>query len=324
MPLLNINTEPSRSKGPFLRSLSRGSRVLDVGCGNGSPAWFKSVRPDIYYVGVDVGDFNQQGDPNEHANEYVICPPEEFAKTLESYTGQMDAVVSSHNLEHCDEPDRVLAAMAAALAPGGHLYLAFPCEESVKFPKRGGCLNFFDDPTHQKVPSWQKTIDNLTANGCEIEFQVKRYHPSPLWIIGLLLEPISFLRKNIIQDATWALYGFESIIWAKKPDIPVELGDWGPQLGVAGEGINVQPNGDSAIWIQAKNISGFGDVRVEFGDYISETPATVMPEVVTTSLPTHVVNTPGEYPVTIIEASGRKTLIGTLAVLDRGDPAASK
>lgn len=317
MALFNLNMEPSRSKGPFLRALPRGARVLDVGCGNGSPARFRSVRPDIYYVGVDVGDYNQPSDPVEHANEYVVCPPEEFAATLETYAGQMDAVVSAHNLEHCDEPERVVAAMASALRPGGHLYLAFPCEESVNFPKRGGCLNFFDDRTHQKVPSWHKTLDALSAHGCEIVFQAKRYRPLLNCLRGLLLEPASFLRRQVIPGATWALYGFESIIWARKPALPPELGNWGPQAGYVGEGLNIQPNGKSAIWIQAKHISGFGKTWVEFGRHRAEAPSAVLPDLVTTLVPEHVLCNAGQYPVTIIESSGRRTRVGTLAVMER-------
>jgi SAM-dependent methyltransferase len=217
MKFPTINMEPQQGKGPFVRAIPRDGRVLDVGCGNGSPAWFRSTRPDLYYVGVDVGDYNQKGDPNEYANEYVICRPEDFAATLERYAGQMDAVVSSHNLEHCDDPDRVVAAMVSALNPGGSLFMAFPCEESVRFPKRGGCLNFFDDSSHQRVPSWKATLDSLALSGCRVEFQAKRYRPFPLWLKGLLMEPVSAARREVIPGgSTWALYGFESVIWARK------------------------------------------------------------------------------------------------------------
>lgn len=206
----------SRHKGDFVKSLPQGARTLDVGCGNNSPAIFKFWRPDLYYVGIDVGDYNQVVDPGIHANEYVVCAPAEFSATIGRYKGQMDAVVSSHNLEHCDDPDATLAAMVSALRPGGMLYLSFPCEASVNFPRRGGCLNFFDDNTHQRVPSWQGTLDTLVSHGCRIEFSTKRHRPFPLWLKGLLYEPLSMVRRQTMSDgSTWALYGFESIIWAQ-------------------------------------------------------------------------------------------------------------
>ena len=46
--------------------------MLDVGCGNNSPRIAKSIRPDIYYVGVDVGDYNQENGSIECADEYIV------------------------------------------------------------------------------------------------------------------------------------------------------------------------------------------------------------------------------------------------------------
>jgi hypothetical protein len=46
-------------KPDFILQLPRGAKVLDVGCGNNSAQSTKKLRPDIYYVGLDVGDYNQ-------------------------------------------------------------------------------------------------------------------------------------------------------------------------------------------------------------------------------------------------------------------------
>ena len=206
----------SRGKLAFLRSLPAGANVLDVGCGNNSPRDAKILRPDLVYNGLDVGDYNQD-DSIHYADAYVLVRPEEFAQAIGRYEGQMDAVVSSHNLEHCQDPGAVLQAMAHALRPGGRLYLAFPCEESVRFPSRRGTLNFFDDPTHQSVPSWQAVVEQLRASGMALEVACRRYRPGLLFAIGLLLEPIGRLTsRSIPGSATWALYGFESIIWGRQ------------------------------------------------------------------------------------------------------------
>jgi SAM-dependent methyltransferase len=208
----------NRGKHAFVSALARNGRVLDVGCGNNSPAWFKKVRPDLYYVGIDIGDYNQAQNPSRFADEYLLTSPEDFAGRIEAFGGQMDAVVSAHNLEHCNEPDRVLHAMVKALKPGGKLYLSFPCEESVRFPHRGGCLNFFDDHTHKIVPSWANTQEAIRGAGAILEFAAKRYRPLPLVLRGLFLEPLSAYRGHTFPDgSTWALYGFESIIWAAVP-----------------------------------------------------------------------------------------------------------
>lgn len=205
-----------RGKLAFLRSLPRGARVLDVGCGNNSPRDAKLLRPDLVYTGLDVGDYNQH-DSIRYADVYIVVPPADFAGAIAAQAGQMDAVVSSHNLEHCDDPAAVLAAMATALRPGGVLYLAFPCEESVHFPSRRGSLNFFDDGTHRAVPQWRATLDTLRALGVTPIYATRRYRPWLLAGLGLTLEPLSrVLERNMPAGTTWALYGFESILWGSR------------------------------------------------------------------------------------------------------------
>lgn len=205
-----------RGKLAFLRTLPPHARVLDVGCGNNSPREFKMLRPDLNYIGLDVGDYNQQ-DSIQYADAYVVVPPSGFAGAIAARAGQMDAVVSSHNLEHCEDAGEVLDAMVAALRPGGRLYLAFPCEESVRFPKRRGSLNFFDDATHRRVPERERVLATLRERGVTLVYVCHRYRPKILASVGLALEPLAWLLKsNMPAGSTWALYGFETIIWARR------------------------------------------------------------------------------------------------------------
>ena len=70
---LGVTKEPIwrsvRGRETFLKTVKHGSVVLDVGCGNNSPAYFKALRPDIYYIGLDVGDYNQHDDPRTVSDE---------------------------------------------------------------------------------------------------------------------------------------------------------------------------------------------------------------------------------------------------------------
>ena len=205
-----------RGRDRFLSGLPQKACVLDVGCGNDSPRVFKATRPDLHYVGLDVGDCRQPVDPRSFADEYVIVEPQDFRDAIEDFGPRFDGIVSSHNLEHCDDPDGVVLAMAKALAPGGQLYLAFPTAASKKFPSRKGCLNFFDDPTHTRVPDYQKVCKLLSEAGLEIDFNREPYRPPLKFVLGLGLEPISALRAKVMPG-TWALYGFEAVIWARRP-----------------------------------------------------------------------------------------------------------
>jgi SAM-dependent methyltransferase len=205
-----------RGKLAFLKSLPPGASVLDVGCGNNSPRDAKIFRPDLNYTGLDIGDYNQQ-DSIRYADAYILVTPAEFAHAIAAHDGRLDAVVSSHNLEHCDDPAAVLNAMMTALRPGGRVFLAFPCEESVRFPKRLGTLNFFDDGTHKVVPRWEPVLGALRAGGASLEYACKRYRPKLLALLGLVLEPVGrLLGRNMPAGSTWALYGFESIVWARR------------------------------------------------------------------------------------------------------------
>jgi SAM-dependent methyltransferase len=200
----------------FLKIINQKGSLLDVGCGNNSPYNIKTKYPDIIYTGIDIGDYNQT-QPNL-ADEYIIVKPENFAEEIENMAGLFDTVVSAHNLEHCNDRDKTLNAMIKALKPGGYLYLSFPTEESINFPgPRKGTLNYYDDPTHKhKPPDYEKIISMLKANNMEVLFERKSYKPFLVWLVGFFIERKSKKEKEVLWPWTWAYWGFEAIIWAKK------------------------------------------------------------------------------------------------------------
>jgi SAM-dependent methyltransferase len=198
----------------FLSSLSNDASILDVGCGNNSPYRVKKVVPDCTYTGIDVADYNQTAPHN--ADRYIITSPEKFSLEIAKFSKEFDALISSHNIEHCDNRDETLAAMLKALKVGGKIFLSFPCEQSVRFPKRGGTLNYYDDKTHKlSPPDFDALLLTLKDFDFEVIYANTRYKPKLLWLIGCILEPLSkFKNKNLL--GTWEYYGFESIIIAKK------------------------------------------------------------------------------------------------------------
>lgn len=206
-------------KEAFLHTVknSPDTKILDVGCGNGSPQYVKMIINKGYYVGIDVGDYNQTKETKEYADEYFLVKSELFAEKIEEYKEVFDVVISSHNLEHCDEPEKVLLAMIRALKKGGKLYLSFPSEESQYFLEGGrkGCLNFYDDPSHQNVPNWKKINAILKKERMKIVFRTKNNRPFLMSMIGELNEEKSKECKTVLLG-TWEYYGFESILWCKK------------------------------------------------------------------------------------------------------------
>ena len=207
-----------RGRSAFLQQLSGSPKILDVGCGNDSPIRTKRIRPDCVYTGLDIADYHQSLAAIKAADNYLLCRPEEFASTLSSMRNSADAVISAHNIEHCLEPEHVLVAMCDALTENGRMFLSFPAAASVDFPSRAGTLNYFDDPTHRDVPDLGRLLKILAHKGLKIDFVAERYRPPLLFLLGMVLEPLSMLlKKNMPLGSTWAFYGFETVIWARRP-----------------------------------------------------------------------------------------------------------
>jgi SAM-dependent methyltransferase len=206
-----------RHKLCYIDSIVKNGKLFDIGCGNNSPYIVKTLRPDIYYVGLDIGVYNQTYVPSRYANEFILTEAARFHEKIAEYPDTFDCVISAHNLEHCDDYKKVTSAMLRSLKKGGTIFISFPSEESIRFPHRKGTLNFNDDPTHKNPIVYSSFVSLLKQNGMKILFSTKRYRPFILFIIGLLFEPFSrFFDKPAPAGGTWALYGFETIIIAQK------------------------------------------------------------------------------------------------------------
>ena len=188
-------------------------RVLDVGSGNDSAYQYKTAFPDIYYMGLDVGDYNN--DHNGYEDEKVIVDSAKFSTAIQDFKN-VNTIISRHNLEHCSAPEEVLCSMSNVLEQDGMMFLAFPNPASINFPSRSKTLNYYDDNTHHETPPHpDKVVNILKENGLEIIYFAPQYRPLMLRLIGFLQEPLSWYFKKVYQG-TWAYYGFECIIWARK------------------------------------------------------------------------------------------------------------
>ena len=206
------------TKWDFVINLPIHSKVLDVGCGSHGSTKLKSKRKDLKYVGIDIGHYNFNEIDVNNCDEFILTTPEEFDKKIGQFDNEFDAIISNHNLEHCNNYIAVVLAMIKSLKKNGKIYIAFPAENSVHFPARNGSLNFYDDTTHINLIQFNAMIQLLKENGLKINYKTKNYQPIIPYLIGFILEPISKYKKTQMNflNGTWAYYGFETIIIAEK------------------------------------------------------------------------------------------------------------
>ena len=205
------------SKASLIRSLPSGATVLDVGCGNSSPSVIKNFREDLKYSGADIGDYMITSVDKGLMEQYVVSPPAKFADAIRAFDQEFDLVLSSHNLEHCNDSEGVLNAMCNVVKRGGYIHLSFPSAASVNLPSRDGCLNFYDDPTHKTVLNFDHLVGQLSYRHFQVIRAVRRNRGTWWlgWLIGALQEPWSYASDKV-RSYTWCFWGFESIIVARR------------------------------------------------------------------------------------------------------------
>jgi len=211
-----------RPKGKlnFVRSLPEGVKILDVGCGNFSVLPIKKLKKKCYYVGLDVENYNQSDESIFLMDEYILTTPELFSRKIEESGVGFDAIICSHNIEHVSQREQTLSEILNKVNANGMLYLSFPSKDSLEFPSRKGTLNYFDDRGHvYPPPDFLKIKEMLIEHGFNLEYCNQNYRPWLLRVVGFLFEPLSLLSSRVLVG-TWELYGFESVIWAKKNSPP--------------------------------------------------------------------------------------------------------
>jgi 2-polyprenyl-6-hydroxyphenyl methylase/3-demethylubiquinone-9 3-methyltransferase len=116
---------PLRTKFIVEKLTNPTPKVLDVGCGGGilSEALAKA---GAQVTGIDLSQESIKA-ARQHAQsqnlsiDYREISAEEIAQTQ---AGSFDVVTCMEMLEHVPEPEKVIAACAQALKPGGHIFFS--------------------------------------------------------------------------------------------------------------------------------------------------------------------------------------------------------
>lgn len=189
-------------------------KILDIGCGNGSPSKTKGFFKNSIYHGVDIEHYNLSEDDFK-------CIDKFFKKDLnvESLSdisdNEYDYVILSHILEHLKEPYRIVEEAASKCKKGGYIYIEFPSLKSFRLPSMKGSLHFSDDSTHIRFVEIAKIINILL----DFNFKIIKAGRRRNWF-RIIFMPIFVLwhlinKKDIASDL-WDLLGFADQIIAQR------------------------------------------------------------------------------------------------------------
>jgi len=91
--------------------------------------------------------------------------------------------------------------------------------------------------------------------------------------------------------------------------------NWGPKQTVQGKGFNVQPSGESAMWIKVADLPDARRYKVRIGVFEAQ-PAKRIASGVGVAVPDALLKSVGDHQVVLVDdATGGEIVVGTFEVL---------
>jgi len=194
-------------------------RILDIGCGNGSPSLTNKWFPACHYAGADIQQYNL-GDADLAAMDRFFPIGVDGSGYEAIPDASYDLVILNHVIEHMPNPVPIVAKLCGKLKPGGYFWIAFPSLRSLSLPHSiDETLNFCDDPTHVYLPEVREIANVLLANGVSIVHAGRSREGFPT----SLADCFKLVKRQLIRALTgkfsgrglWYVLGFEDHVLGK-------------------------------------------------------------------------------------------------------------
>lgn len=195
-------------------------RILDIGCGNGSPSVTKRWFPGCHYTGADIQRYNLSDADLISIDEFFLLGADGSGYDAIP-DAAYDLVILNHVVEHMPSPSPILAALCAKLKPGGYIWIAFPSLRSLSLSHSvDETLNFCDDPTHVYVPDLREIANILLANKIKI-LHAGRSREGFLTTLADLFKLAKRLLKKLFTGkfsgrGMWYILGFEDHVFGQR------------------------------------------------------------------------------------------------------------
>jgi SAM-dependent methyltransferase len=195
-------------------------RILDIGCGNGSPTLTKRWFPGCYYAGADIQRYNLS-DADVASMDAFFQLGADGAGYDAIPEATYDFVILNHVIEHMREPAPIVEELCRKLKPGGYIWIAFPSRRSLTLPHSvDETLNFYDDPTHVHVPDVGEVANLLLENGVMV-LHAGRSREG-FWTT--VADVVKYGKRRAVQLVTgrfsgrgmWYLMGFEDHVFGQR------------------------------------------------------------------------------------------------------------
>jgi hypothetical protein len=195
--------------------------ILDVGCGNRSYEIAKHWLNIREYVGIDREYWHDDLGGYDGIDRLIIKDLNLDPQLPEVPDEYFDLIILNHVIEHLKKGELVLSELLKKMKKDAIIYIETPDIVTINYPSAIGFMNFYDDPTHERIYEIKLLVSSMMDLGYKILGYGRRRDWkrliifSPLMIVWNLIFSIPFRRK-IDARGLWDLFGVASFILASK------------------------------------------------------------------------------------------------------------